>query len=142
LKKAGITLPQRPANGPPGGGEGGAGGFFFGGGPPGGGTARSGDFSKIQAALKKCGINPVRRRGNFNIANNPRFKQALDKFVACVRKNGYDLPAPNTSGKGPVFDTSKVNRNDPKFKKAAAKCQSDLQALRPQGTQGQPPPAN
>lgn len=59
-----------------------------------------------------------------------------------MRKNGYDLPKPNTSGKGPVFDSSKINRNDPKFKAAVAKCQSDLRALRPQGAPGGTPPAS
>lgn len=136
LKKQGITLPQgRPANRPPGGGSGGGGGFFFGGG---GGQPRN--FSKVRAALRKCGINP-QRRGTFT-ANNPQLKQALSKFVACVRKNGYDLPDPNTSGKGPVFDTSKVDTGDPKFKAATKKCQGDLRALRPQGAPGQPPLAS
>jgi hypothetical protein len=37
-------------------------------------------------------------------------------------KNGYALPKPNFSGKGPVFSSSQVNRNDPKFKTASAKC--------------------
>jgi hypothetical protein len=129
LKKQGITLPQRrPANRPPNGGAGG--GLFFGGG---GGAPRG--SSKIQSALRKCGINP-QRRGFQASANNPQFKQALDKFVTCVRKNGYDMPAPNTSGNGPVFDASKVNRNDPKFKAATSKCQGDLQALRPPGAPG------
>jgi hypothetical protein len=148
LKKAGLSFPQRPggngqppANGQPRAGAGG--GFLFGGGggPPGGRNAGSGDFAKIQAALKKCGINVQRRRsGSFNLAKNPRFKKALTSFVSCVRKNGYDLPAPNTSGNGPVFDASKVNRKDPKFQKAATKCQKYLQALRPQGApDGQPP---
>lgn len=127
LKKQGITLPQRrPANRPPGGGAGS--GFFFGGGQPRG-------SSKVRAALRKCGVNPQRRRFQVG-ANNPQFKQALDKFVTCMRKNGYDMPAPNTSGNGPVFDASKVNRNDPKFKAATSKCQADLQALQPPGAPG------
>ncbi len=48
------------------------------------------------------------------------------------------MPAPNLSGSGPVFDASKVNRNDPKFQKAAQKCQSLLRFGR--GTTGPPPP--
>jgi hypothetical protein len=150
LKKQGITLPQRrPGSGtrpPNAGGTGNGGGFFFfggGGGGQGAQGANSGRFAKVQAALKKCGINPQRsfRGGGRFQANSAKFKAALSKFTACVRKNGYDLPKPNTSGKGPVFDASKVNRNDPKFKTAAAKCQKDLQALRPQGPPGGAPPA-
>jgi hypothetical protein len=141
LKKQGITLPQRPSGGPPQGGAPGAGpgagggaggGFLFGGGQQGGAGSRN--FSKIRSALAKCGIKPQQgQQRRFRPQNSAQFRQALTKFVTCVRKNGYDIPAPNLSGNGPVFDSSKVNRNDPKFKKAATKCQSDLQALRPQG---------
>lgn len=144
LKKQGIALPQRRPGTRPRNGNGG-GFFFFGGGGAGAGASRpqgaaSGRFAKIQAALKKCGINPQRNfRGGFR-ANSARFRAALTKFVACVRKNGYDLPKPNTSGNGPVFDASKVNRNDAKFKAAAQKCQSDLQALRPRAGAGGGPP--
>jgi hypothetical protein len=132
LKKQGVNPPQQ-RRGPGPGGAGG--GFLFGGGPQ--GATRSGDFSKMRAALKKCGINPGQGQRRIRVQSSPQFKQALTKFVTCVRKNGYDMPDPNLSGNGPVFDSSKVNRNDPKFKKAATKCQSDLQALRPQ--QGAPP---
>ena len=48
-------------------------------------------------------------------------------YVACVKQNGYDLPAPNLSGNGPIFDESKVNRDDPKFQSASQKCQQLLQ---------------
>jgi len=43
-----------------------------------------------------------------------------------MRKNGYNLPAPNLSGNGPVFNPAQVNRNDPKFVAAAQKCRSLL----------------
>lgn len=66
------------------------------------------------------------------------FRAALTRYVACVRRNGFDLPAPNTSGSGPVFDPSSVNRNDPRFRAASAKCQQLLAAARPGA---QPPPA-
>lgn len=117
LKKQGLSLPQRPSGAPPGGGGGG----LFGGG---GGGANNPNRAKIQAALAKCGLSFGNRR-RFN-ASNPAYKAALTKFVACVRQNGYNLPNPNTSGNGPVFDPTKVNRNDPKFLAAATKCQSLL----------------
>lgn len=129
LKKQGVTLPQRPKGAPPAGG----GGFFFGGGT--GNAQRPSGFRsdpKVAAALRKCGVNlQVRRSGNPR--NSARFKQALNKFVACMKRNGYALPKPNTSGRGPVFDASKVNRNDPKFKSAAAKCQTLLRFGPPPG---------
>jgi hypothetical protein len=147
LKKQGIDVPQRPSGAPPQGGGPGAGGpsagggFLFGGGPQGGGNGSGGrDFSKIRAALQKCGINPQQGQRRFNPQNSAQFRQALTKFVSCVRKNGYDLPDPNMSGNGPVFDSSKVDRNDPKFKSATGKCAGKLQALRPQG--GGPPPGS
>jgi hypothetical protein len=143
LKKQGVTLPNRPGGAPPQGGgapQGGAGGgFLFGGGgarPNGGQGFRNNP--KFQAAAKKCGLNFNRAggAGRFNPSNNAQFRQSIDKFVACVRKNGYDLPSPNFSGNGPVFDASKVNRNDPKFQKAAQACQSLLNFGR-RGTTGQ-----
>jgi hypothetical protein len=160
MRKHGVTLPNRPAGagrpggttGPGGPGGPGGGGFLLGGGGGGGagggqqGQGR-GQFNnpKFQAAAKKCGLN-FNRAGNggpgrFNPTSNPQFKKSLTKFVACVRKNGYDLPSPNLSGNGPVFDASKVNRNDPKFVKAAQKCQSLLSFGRGTTGQGGPPPA-
>jgi hypothetical protein len=43
-----------------------------------------------------------------------------------MRENGVDLPTPNTSGNGPVFNTKGINTTSSTFKTAAAKCQSDL----------------
>jgi hypothetical protein len=142
MRKQGVTFQGRPkgATGPrpAGGSGGGAGGFLFGGGAP-KGQQRQTD-PKFQAAARKCGLNLNGGR-RFNIASNPRFKQSIDKFVSCVRRNGYDMPAANLSGNGPVFDSSKVNRNDPKFAKAAQKCQSLLSFGRGPTGPGGPPVA-
>jgi hypothetical protein len=51
--------------------------------------------------------------------------------VACVKQHGYNLPAPNFSGKGPVFPAS-ISKNA-KFQAAAKSCQADL---RPAGAPG------
>jgi hypothetical protein len=131
MKKQGFNLPPRPAGAQPGGPPGGARGFGFGL----GGGANPGD-PKLQAALPKCGANFSGRRR----ALSPAMKTALPKFVACVRKNGYNLPKANTSGTGPVFDPTKVNQTDPKFRAAAQKCQGLLP--RPTGPpNGGGPPA-
>jgi hypothetical protein len=146
LKSHGVTLPTRPAGQrrPNGGGEGGAppgagqgagqgaggGGGFFGGG---GGKGRPGagrfNNPKMLAALKACGgANFTQRRFTPN-------KAAVTKFVACVKSHGYNLPAPNFSGKGAIFPAS--IEKDKKFQTAAKACASDL---RPQGGAGGPAP--
>ncbi|MDQ6796229.1 MAG: hypothetical protein M3067_15700 [Chloroflexota bacterium] len=124
LKQQGVNLPRRPPGGGPGLGLG------LGGGPPGGGQS-SANRAKFRAALRKCGVNFRGRR----FARNPAFRQALVKFAACVRRNGYNLPAPNTSGSGPVFNRGRVNPNDPRFRTAASKCQG----LLPQRPPNAPP---
>jgi hypothetical protein len=128
LKKEGITLPERKPGktggqrpgGPFGaGGAGGTGGFQL----PKGVTRE-----KLQAALKKCGGGNFARGGQrFGGARNA---QALAKFATCMRSNGVKLPAPNTSGKGPIFDTKGIDTTSSAFKQADAKCVKDL---RPSG---------
>ncbi len=44
---------------------------------------------------------------------------------ACA-ENGVNVPEPNTSGKGPIFNTKGIDTNSAKFKAAEAKCRSDL----------------
>ena len=53
-------------------------------------------------------------------------KAALAKFATCLNQNGVKVPAPNTSGKGPVFDTKGIDTSSAQFKAAEKKCQSDL----------------
>jgi hypothetical protein len=130
LKAHGVTLPARPAgsrprpNGGEGGGSGGGGGFFFGGGGGGGGGGAgrpgAGRFNtpKFRAAIQACGGNRFPQR---------RFtpnKAEVTKFVACVKKHGFNLPTPNFSGKGAIFPAA-VARNK-KFQTAARTCASDL----------------
>jgi hypothetical protein len=145
LKSHGVTLPTRPAGaggaGARGSGAGGAGGAgappsgsgtrprgggFFGGG---GAAGRFANNPKLQAAFKACGgtrgFAPGRRFG-FNHA-------AVTKFVACVKQHGYDLPAPNFSGKGSVFPAS-IQKNK-KFQAASKACAADL---RPTGAGSSP----
>lgn len=129
LQKSGINLPPRApgARRPPGGG----GGLLGGGGgargpalPP--GVTRA----QLQAAMRKCGAGTGAGFGQRR-ANSPAFRQAVAAFATCMRQNGVKLPAPNTSGNGPVFSTSTINRNDPKFKAANAKCQGTLRGAFP-----------
>ena len=147
LQKQGITLPQRPAGtraGGPGSGQGGGGVFGGGSGAAGGGGrgffggATGANASKLRAALAKCGFTPrtgatggggfFRRR-----LTTPTVVAALNKFAACMRSNGVNVPAPNTSGSGPLFDTKGLDTTSASFKAAEAKCLSDLKGVFPGG---------
>jgi hypothetical protein len=136
LQKQGINLPSAPS-----GGQSGTGG------PPG---AAGGGFklpegvsqSQFQEALKKCGGNF--RGGPGGGFNSATARAGLTKYASCMRENGVNLPAPNTSGKGPVFDTKGIDRSSTTFKNAQAKCNSDLRGAfgggRPPGNgEGGPP---
>jgi hypothetical protein len=121
LEKNGIKLPPRkPRQGrPPGGG-------FFGGGtarrlPP--GVTRS----QFEAAIKKCGggFRPGAR------LRSPAYRSALASFAECMRRHGINLPAPNTSGSGPIFNTGTINTNSAQFKAAQSACRAVLRAARP-----------
>jgi len=135
LKAHGVTLPSRPpgTHRPAAGYGGGNPGFFFGGGGAGSGTGgRFANNPKLRAAFQACGGTrafPGRRRFALSHA-------AVIKFVACVNQHGYKLPAPNFSGKGPIFPAS-IEKNA-KFQAAARACQADL---RPAGAPagGAPP---
>lgn len=137
LSKQGITLPSAPAGGNP---------QSSGSAPPAGGgfkLPKGEGAAQLQAALKKCG------GGNFPAGGAAQFRGAgssktLAKFSACMRENGVNLPAPNTSGEGPVFDTKGINTSSTAFKSAESKCRSDLGAAAGGGgppSGGGPPPS-
>jgi hypothetical protein len=123
LSKNGVTLP-RP-------GAAGAGPGF-----PGGARQLPKGMTQAQyrAALAKCGAGLPSRHGGFKgrAFNSPVFRTALTKFAGCLREQGIDVPAPNTSGKGPIFSTKGIDTSSPKFRAAEVKCRSMLLAgLRP-----------
>ena len=59
-------------------------------------------------------------------ANGPAFRLALAKFATCLRQNGVNIPAPNPSGKGPIFNTKGIKTSSPQFRTATMKCRSVL----------------
>jgi hypothetical protein len=131
LQKNGITLPKRtPDQTRPG-----LGGLLGGGAGP---TLPKGvTRAQYEAALKKCGASTFRGfRGGGARFNSPVFKQALSKFAACMRENGVSLPAPNTSGNGPIFNSKALNTSSAQFRGAQAKCRPILSAARGQRGQG------
>ena len=123
LKKQGVTLPSRPS-----GSAGGPGAGAPTGAPPSGGTGgfkppEGGSQSKLQEAIKKCGGGVP---GTGARPNSAAAKSALTKYASCMREGGVNLPTPNTSGKGPVFDTKGIDTSSSTFKSAQKKCQSQL----------------
>jgi hypothetical protein len=121
LSKKGITLPRRTP---------GAAGLL-GGGASGAQLPKGMSRTQFAEALKSCGGgfggNHFRRVGGFhNPLNNPRFHQVLARFAACLRQQGVNVGEPNTSGKGPIFDTRGINTGSPQFRAATAKCRSAL----------------
>jgi hypothetical protein len=127
LKKEGINLPQRtPGSRAPGSRRApGAGGGPFGGGNGGAQQLPKGvTRAQLQTAMRKCGGGTF--GGGGARANNPAFKQSLAKFATCMRQNGVKVPAPNTSGNGPVFSTKGLDTHSKAFMAAETKCQSLL----------------
>jgi hypothetical protein len=99
--------------------------------PPPGAVRRIGnpqDFAKMQAAAKKCGVSLPQGgpQGGPPDVNSAQFQASVKDYATCMSDNGYTMPEPNFSGKGPVFDESKVDRSDPKFTAASAECQDKL----------------
>ena len=129
LQKNGVTLPKRPA------GQHGAPGAGRAAGPLGNSGRASGPQlpkgvtrAQLQAAFKKCGGGQFTAGGGrFNSAAG---RQRFAKFAACMKADGVTLPAPNTTGKGPIFNTKGIDTNSVKFKAAEAKCAA---GLRPNG---------
>jgi hypothetical protein len=91
-----------------------AGGGFF--------RRLGGTDSKFAQALKACGAQFGIGAGRFGGGRvGARFsKTTIAAFAACVKQHGYTLPAPNTSGTGPVFPRS-IEANK-KFQAAAKSC--------------------
>jgi hypothetical protein len=122
----------------------GPGGLFFG--PAGSGPQLPKGVTRAQflAALKKCGGGFFRygrpagaRLGRARARlESPAFRKALTAYAACLRSNGVKVPAPNTSGKGPIFNTTGIDTSSAKFRSAGMKCASVLRAAIP----GAPPP--
>jgi hypothetical protein len=99
--------------------------------------------AKYEAAIKKCGGARFGNNGGPGArrANSPAFRTALTKFAACLRQNGINVPAPNTSGKGPIFSTKGINTASSQFKSAETKCRSALVGAFGHPGAGRPPGA-
>jgi hypothetical protein len=92
--------------------------------------------AQYEAVLRKClGSVPGKGLGSLHLPLPKRptvpqlsptttaaSKAALTRYATCMRENGVNLPPPNTSGNGPIFDLKGVDLTSTTFKKAEAKC--------------------
>ena len=118
LSRHGVTLPPRPAGVAPGQGRGRLRTLL--------------NTPKFRAALRKCGFAPGRFGGGR--FSNPQFRAQIQAFATCVRRNGFAMPSPNRAGA--PYRPNQLNRNDPKFQAAAAKCRRYLPRFGPGGAGG------
>ena len=82
--------------------------------------------ARYQAALKAC--VPAIKVPSLQ-SKQPSHKGSAAKFVQCMRQNGIDMPAPNTSGQGPVLSTAGVDTGSEQFKAAMKACSKYLPSL-------------
>ena len=82
-------------------------------------------YRKCIASSVPAGRGGARFSGGARF-KNPAYKAMLTKFAACMRENGVNVPAPDTAGKGPIFDTKGINTASTQFKTAETKCSGDL----------------
>jgi hypothetical protein len=138
LQKNGVTLPQRTPGQRPG-GPAGAGGFLGAGhGPQ---LPKGMTRAQYEAVIKKCGGSAFANRGfRGTRLGNPAAKQALAVFADCMRSHGVNVPEPNTSGTGPIFDTKGIDTASSQFKAAETACASDLRGAFRAGGSGSPNP--
>ncbi len=55
-----------------------------------------------------------------------------------MRENGVNIPVPNASGSGAIFNTKGIATASAQFKTAETKCSSDLRAGFANGAPGRP----
>jgi hypothetical protein len=124
LQKNGISLPQRTSGKRSAPGVRGL--LGAGGGPA---LPKGVSRTRYEAVLKKCGGFAAGRFGaGRSRFGSPEAKKALVKFAACMRENGIKLGEPNTSGKGAIFDTKRIDTASAKFTAAEQKCRVNLRS--------------
>jgi hypothetical protein len=89
---------------------------------------------KPRCAHKKCpstnagGAAGTPKAGRSGHTLSLAIQDKAAKLVSCMREHGQHVRAPNTSGKGPILDTSGLDKTSPKFKAASADCSSEAQS--------------
>jgi hypothetical protein len=86
--------------------------------------------AQFEAAVKTCGgLGSLASAGIGTVpgTSTPAYKQAVTKFVSCMRANGVNLP--NASGTGATVNTKGIDTHSAKFKAALAKCAALLRSV-------------
>lgn len=112
-----------------------------------GGSSKSsssiGTSTVAKAASTTTASTPAAGRAKQRAATrlgSPQFRQALTKFATCMRENGVNFPAPNRSGKGPVFSAKGVDTKSAAFRAADTKCAAVLRAAFASASKASRPP--
>ena len=130
LAKKGITLPRRTPR---------VGGQLGGSGAQ---LPRGMTRAQFAEALKSCGSGFAGNRfveaGFPPPSRTPASIRCSSRFSACLRQNGINVGEPNTSGKGPIFNTKGINTGSPQFTRrrpqsAGARCSAPCHPKPPQG---------
>lgn len=85
--------------------------------------------AQLEAAVNSCGgLGSFAGAGIPPVAgtSSPAYKQAVTKFVSCMRANGVKLP--NASGTGASVNTKGIDTHSAKFKAALKKCAAILRS--------------
>ena len=103
-------------------------------------AARRRDTRTVRSRREEVRRRGLRRRGTPD--PKPRRHSALTKFAACMRENGVNVPAPNTSGSGPDLQHQRDQHDRQRqFQQAESKCRTLLQGTFRRGAPGGGPPA-
>jgi hypothetical protein len=109
VKNAGVTLPST-----------------------GGKPLTAAQTTKLKAAVGKCaGLAGGKFLPSTSLFTSAKFRAGLVKYAECLRAAGVKLPAPNTSGTGPVFDLKGVDVTGAQYRAAVLKCAYVIRANLP-----------
>lgn len=84
--------------------------------------------AQYEAALRKCGLYRAGNATGSHRLASPTYRKALTAFATCMRAHGQNVPPPNTSGTGPIFNTSGLNPKSAQFKAATVACAGNLRS--------------
>lgn len=89
------------------------------------------DASKMRGAMQKCRKYQEAAFGTITPQQREEFRDAAAKFAACMRRNGVDVPDPETSRgdetqAAPRGGVTRVQKDSPKTQAAMKKCEDKL----------------
>jgi hypothetical protein len=76
--------------------------------------------SHFEAALKKCGVGKIQVQGA--PITNSTFRRQIVRLAICLRHSGFEIPPPNMSGTGPVFDTRRIDTASARWRTSKRAC--------------------